>query len=67
MEVATWLMVAALLVLRGALATLPTLQHVHVKFEYKHSFKGPYLINSHGQIPFWTHGGSKTREEAPLH
>ena len=31
----------------------------HVKFQYKHSFKGPHLVNKEGTIPFWTHGGSK--------
>lgn len=31
----------------------------HVKFQYKHSFKGPHLVNKEGNIPFWTHGGSK--------
>ena len=66
MEAAVWLVVAALLALQGALATLPTLQHVHTKFQYKHSFKGPYLTNSQGQIPYWTHGGSELREVAPL-
>ena len=31
----------------------------HVKFQYKHSFKGPHLANKEGSIPFWAHGGSK--------
>ena len=31
----------------------------HVKFQYKHSFKGPHLVNKDGAIPFWNHGGSK--------
>lgn len=43
----------------GSLAMLPVLTHVHSKFEYKYSFKGPYLIDSRGNIPFWTHGGSE--------
>ncbi|XP_015768675.1 PREDICTED: protein ERGIC-53-like [Acropora digitifera] len=30
----------------------------HVKFQYKHSFKGPHLANKEGSIPFWAHGGS---------
>ena len=38
---------------------LPQLSQVHTKFEFLHSFKGPYLIDSNGNIPFWTHGGSK--------
>lgn len=61
MEVSLWLLVAALLAVKGALATLPTFQHVHTKFQYKQSFKGPYLINAKGQIPYWTHGGSKEK------
>lgn len=40
-------------------AMLPQLYSVLPKFEYKYSFKGPYLVNSKGQIPFWTHGGSE--------
>lgn len=37
---------------------LPVLTHVHSKFEYQHSFKGPYVTNSKGDVPFWNHGGS---------
>ena len=59
MEVSLWLLVAALLTVKGALAMLPTFQHVHTKFQYKQSFKGPYMINAKGQIPYWNHGGSK--------
>ena len=54
------LLVSCLVLLAcGSLAMLPVLTHVHSKFEYKYSFKGPYLINSRGNIPFWTHGGSE--------
>ena len=28
------------------------------RFEYKHSFKGPYMVLSNGSIPFWEHYGS---------
>ncbi|KAK2168905.1 hypothetical protein LSH36_13g07022 [Paralvinella palmiformis] len=30
---------------------------VYRKFEYKHSFKGPHLVQRDGSIPFWEHGG----------
>ena len=31
----------------------------HRRFEYKHSFKGPHLVQRDGTIPFWEHGGRK--------
>ena len=50
-----------LLVLAGSSdAVLPALTHIHSKFDYKHSFKGPYLTTSQGDVPFWRHGGSET-------
>ena len=55
-------LVLALLLLElvhSALGTLPVLHHVHEKFEYKYGFKGPYIVNSKGKIPYWNHGGSK--------
>lgn len=53
-------LVGSLLLLAGnCVAVLPTLTQVHSKFEYKYSFKGPYLINSKGEVPFWSHGGSE--------
>ncbi|XP_053557146.1 protein ERGIC-53 [Bombina bombina] len=30
----------------------------HRRFEYKYSFKGPYLAQSDGTVPFWTHTGN---------
>ncbi|XP_063310024.1 protein ERGIC-53 [Pelobates fuscus] len=30
----------------------------HRRFEYKYSFKGPYLVQSDGTVPFWTHTGN---------
>lgn len=36
-----------------------TLSEVHKKFEYKHSFKPPYLAQKDGSVPFWEYGGSK--------
>lgn len=40
-----------------SLASVPSERHV--KFQYKHSFKGPHLVNKDGAIPFWNYGGSK--------
>lgn len=31
----------------------------HKRFEYKCSFKPPYLAQKDGSVPFWTYGGSK--------
>ncbi|NP_001080950.2 lectin, mannose binding 1 S homeolog precursor [Xenopus laevis] len=30
----------------------------HRRFEYKYSFKGPYLVQSDGTVPFWSHSGN---------
>ncbi|XP_018425905.1 PREDICTED: protein ERGIC-53 isoform X1 [Nanorana parkeri] len=30
----------------------------HRRFEYKYSFKGPYLVQADGSVPFWTHTGN---------
>ncbi|XP_075040892.1 protein ERGIC-53 isoform X2 [Mixophyes fleayi] len=30
----------------------------HRRFEYKYSFKGPYLVQGDGSVPFWTHTGN---------
>ncbi|CAM1292150.1 LMAN1 (predicted), partial [Pycnogonum litorale] len=30
---------------------------VHRRYEYKYCFKGPYLAQHDGSIPFWEHGG----------
>ncbi|XP_077593501.1 protein ERGIC-53 [Stigmatopora nigra] len=30
----------------------------HRRFEYKHSFKGPHLVQDDGTIPFWTYTGN---------
>lgn len=32
---------------------------IHKKFEYKYSFKPPYLAQKDGSVPFWEYGGSK--------
>lgn len=34
-------------------------QQVHRRFEYKYSFKPPYLAQKDGSVPFWEYGGSK--------
>lgn len=34
-------------------------QQVHRRFEYKYSFKPPYLAQRDGTVPFWEYGGSK--------
>ena len=46
-----------LFLFRLSVASVPSERHV--KFQYKHSFKGPHLVNKDGAIPFWNHGGSK--------
>ena len=38
---------------------LPVLNNIQTHFEYKYSFRGPHLLDSKGNIPFWNHGGSK--------
>ena len=48
-----------LLLASSCAAMLPVLTHVHSRFEYKYSFKGPYLVNSQANVPFWTYGGSE--------
>lgn len=32
---------------------------VHKRFEYKYSFKPPYLAQADSTVPFWEFGGSK--------
>lgn len=34
-------------------------QKPHKRFEYKYSFKGPYLAQKDNQVPFWHYTGSK--------
>lgn len=31
------------------------------RFEYKYSFKPPYLSQKDGTVPFWEHSGSEER------
>lgn len=35
------------------------LSSIHRRFEYKYSFKPPYLAQKDGTVPFWEYGGSK--------
>ncbi|CAN8013792.1 unnamed protein product [Ixodes persulcatus] len=45
--------------LLGALVVqLCATQIGHRKFEYKYSFKGPYLAQKDGSVPFWEYGGN---------
>ncbi|CAG2103244.1 unnamed protein product [Medioppia subpectinata] len=35
----------------------------HKRFEYKYSFKGPYLAQKDGTVPFWTYDGNAIASE----
>lgn len=35
-------------------------QDLRMKFEYKYSFKPPYVANSKGNIHFWDYGGGES-------
>lgn len=35
----------------------------HRRFEYKYSFKGPYLAQKDGTVPFWEYSGSSIASE----
>lgn len=41
-------------------------QTPHRKFEYKYSFKPPYLAQKDGSVPFWEYGGSKSFQYFPI-
>lgn len=49
-----WFVLFFLIQILSVFADLP-----HHKFEYKYSFKGPYLAQKDGTVPFWEHFGSK--------
>nr|CAH7766481.1 unnamed protein product [Callosobruchus chinensis] len=53
MDVLTNLLFLFLLLIDYSLAQL-----VHRKFEYKYSFKPPYLAQKDGSVPFWEYGGN---------
>lgn len=55
----TWTLVLLIITLHHVATGLQDLATLKQKFEYKHSFKGPNLVNNLGEIPFWNYGGSK--------
>lgn len=54
-RIALWTLWSTLL-LNGIWTTDATLPHK--KFEYKYSFKPPYLAQKDGSVPFWQYGGN---------
>ncbi|XP_071551294.1 protein ERGIC-53-like isoform X2 [Panulirus ornatus] len=38
-------------------------QNPHKRFEYKYSFKGPYLAQKDNQVPFWQYSGNAIASE----
>ncbi|XP_069942817.1 protein ERGIC-53 isoform X1 [Cherax quadricarinatus] len=42
---------------------LTTAQNPHRRFEYKYSFKGPYLAQKDNQVPFWQYSGNAIASE----
>lgn len=51
--------IVVLFLAHSAVGLLPELHEVHSKFDFKHTFKGPHLVDSKGNISFWNYGGSK--------
>lgn len=43
----------------GNVQNQPNHSIIHKRFEYKYSFKPPYLAQKDGTVPFWEYGGSK--------
>lgn len=43
----------------SCILVLVNTQSVHRRFEYKYSFKPPYLAQKDGSVPFWEYGGSE--------
>lgn len=54
-----WTFLLLVSTLYHVIAGLQDLTTYKQKFEYKHSFKGPNLVNVNGDIPFWQYGGSE--------
>ena len=54
-----WL-VAVLLPCALSLDPLQSHPNLRLKFEYKYSFKPPYVANSKGTIHFWDYGGGES-------
>lgn len=57
----SFLLILPILVLNtnGQVNSVPSQVSVHRRFEYKYSFKPPYLAQKDGTVPFWEYGGSK--------
>ena len=55
----TWTRALLIITLYHVVTGLQDLATLKQKFEYKHSFKGPNLVNNLGEVPFWNYGGSK--------
>lgn len=57
----SFLLILPILVLttNGQVNPVPSQVGVHRRFEYKYSFKPPYLAQKDGTVPFWEYGGSK--------
>jgi mannose-binding lectin 1 len=47
-------------VIVSGLADVGHANQVVSRFEYKYSFKPPYLAQKDGSVPFWEYGGSKS-------
>lgn len=44
-------------------ANFAATNQIHRKFEYKYSFKGPYLAQKDGTVPFWDYSGNAIASE----
>ncbi|XP_053304136.1 protein ERGIC-53 [Spea bombifrons] len=53
-----WVFLVPFLSLAAAEDGQETQSPPHRRFEYKYSFKGPYLVQSDGSVPFWTYTGN---------
>ncbi|XP_021697592.1 protein ERGIC-53 [Aedes aegypti] len=54
----TFLLLAAILLLSAGTTVNGNTHLVHRRFEYKYSFKPPYLAQKDGTVPFWEYGGN---------
>lgn len=55
-----------LAVFLAILCLASTTEQTHKRFEYKYSFKGPYLAQKDNQVPFWQYSGSEYSTGASL-
>ncbi|KAK3881132.1 hypothetical protein Pcinc_014421 [Petrolisthes cinctipes] len=46
-----------------AILCLASAENTHKRFEYKYSFKGPYLAQKDNQVPFWQYSGNAIASE----